>query len=123
LSWGNDLLSTKSVGEVSSSEHSQRLRHLRESLPVRNDFGTNRWSAIDGGVSHLIDEGLHRYDISRDLLLELSTVSTLYGCLKQDRLTPSFIAAQLRIMQKTIAFQKTLAASHRPRALNWLSEA
>src|ERR1700761_6284158 len=37
---GEDLLSTKAIGEVSSSEHARCLGHFSEALPVRNYLGT-----------------------------------------------------------------------------------
>jgi hypothetical protein len=86
-------------------------------LPVRNDLSANSGSAVDGGVGHLIDERLHGDDVSGDLLLELDDIVSSRNLAKYDKvaLTPSFMAAQLRIMQKTMAFQNTLAVDQRPR--------
>lgn len=113
-------LPTEPIGEPTSGEHAECLGHLCESLPIRNDLGANSGSAVDGGVGHLIDERLHGDDVSGDLLLELDgDVSSRPSpsTVRYDKvaLTPSFIAAQLRIMQKIMAFQNTLAVDQRPR--------
>lgn len=68
-------LSTEAVGEPSSSEHAHGLGHLSKALPVRDDFGADNRLSIDRGIIHLIDEGLHRNDITRDLLLKLQRMS------------------------------------------------
>ena len=62
--------STKAICEVSSSEHAQCLGHLREALPERNHLGTDSWLATDSDISHLVDKGLHRDHIARNLLLK-----------------------------------------------------
>jgi len=64
-------LSANSIGDRTTGKHANRLGHFGKALPERDDFGTDCRLTIDHGISELIDESLHRDDVSRDLLLEL----------------------------------------------------
>lgn len=106
--------------KITANEHARRLGRLSEALPKRHRSGAHGGLAIYNRVRHLSDECRQRDDVTGHLLLELHRLFSTKVALSvqgAEVLTPSFNAAQLRIMQKSMAFQKTLAASHRPNAV------
>jgi hypothetical protein len=67
-----DSLSADSIGNWPTSKHAKRLGHFGKALPERDDFGADRRLTIDRGIGELIDESLHRYNVSGYLLLKLA---------------------------------------------------
>lgn len=73
---GSYLLAAEVVGKRTPCEHSQRLGHFSEPLPVRYDLRTDSRLSVECNVRHVVNESLHRDDVTGDLLLELLHSST-----------------------------------------------
>lgn len=93
----SSVLSTKLICEVSTSEHSHHLRHLRETLPEGDRLCADGGRTIDHGVCHLLDESWQWDDVTGHLLLELYRSSAKRSSCNKD--IGSYAVVQCRPVQ------------------------